>query len=128
MKSQTHLEIDAALCGEIVSLSEGQASVRLTITAAMGVDARGLAHGSFAFGAADSAAMLAVNDPNVVLGGADVRFLAPVVAGDVVDAAAQVTEEKGKKRVIAVSAKVGEREVLSGTLTAFVLPTHVLDA
>ena len=30
------------------------------------------------FGAADYAAMLAVNDPNVVLGNAELRFVAPV--------------------------------------------------
>ena len=83
-------------------------------------------HGGFVFGLADYAAMLAVNDPNVVLGAAEVRFTAPVKVGDEVVAAAKVIEEKGKKRVIEVSAKVGEAEVLAGTLTAFVLPEHVL--
>ncbi len=93
----------------------------------MAVDDRGLVHGGFVFGLVDHAAMVAVNDPNVVLGSSDVRFLAPVSVGDTVDATATVSEEKGKKRVLTVSAKVGDKEVLSGTMTAFVLDKHVLD-
>ena len=85
-------------------------------------------HGGFVFGAADYAAMLAVNDPNVVLGSADCRFLAPVRVGAEVLISATVEAEKGRKRVVAVEAKVGEQVVLSGTLTCFVLDRHVLDA
>ncbi|HJK92689.1 MAG TPA: hotdog domain-containing protein [Polyangiaceae bacterium LLY-WYZ-15_(1-7)] len=122
----THLKIDPRLCGEPVALAPGEATTRFVTTAEMGADAEGLVHGGFVFGLADYAAMLAVNDPNVVLGAAEVRFTAPVKVGDEVVAAAKVIEEKGKKRVIEVSAKVGEAEVLAGTLTAFVLPEHVL--
>lgn len=42
-------------------------------------------------------------------------------------ATATRTEQKGKKHVLAVSARVGDREVLVGTMTAFVLDAHVLD-
>ena len=93
----------------------------------MAADDRGLVHGGFVFGLADYAAMLSVNDPNVVLGAAETRFLAPVRVGEVVDADAEITATKGRKRVIAVRARVGEREVFSGTFTAFVLDQHVLD-
>jgi acyl-coenzyme A thioesterase PaaI-like protein len=48
----------------------------------MAVDDRGLVHGGFVFGLADHAAMLAVNDPNVVLGAASTRFLKPVRVGE----------------------------------------------
>ena len=71
--------------------------------------------------------MLAVNDPNVVLGGADVRFVAPVKVGDVVTATAIRIEQAGRKHVLEVRASVGETKVLEGTLTAFVLDRHVLD-
>lgn len=124
----THLAISHALCGEPVSLDEGQATTRFVATEAMRVDARGLVHGGFVFGLADHAAMLAVNDPNVVLGASEVRFTAPVKVGDAVLATATVRETKGKKRVIEVRATVGDREVLTGTMTAFVLDGHVLDA
>lgn len=126
-ESRTHLEIDGALCGEIVELSLGHATTKFTATDVMRVDDRGLTHGSFVFGLADYAAMLAVNDPNVVLGAAEVKFRAPVVVGDEVVAVAEVTEEKGKKRVVEVVATVGDREVFSGTFVTFVLEQHVLD-
>eukprot|EP00959_Pyramimonas_sp_CCMP1952_P285538 5970257-Pyramimonas_sp.AAC.2 len=77
---------------------------------------------------ADYAAMLAVNDPNVVLGAAETRFLKPVKTGDELVAHAAVTEEKGKKRTVAVSILRGGEEVFTGTFTCFALPCHVLDA
>lgn len=123
----THLEISTRLVGELLTLHEGSASARLATTEEMAADDRGLVHGGFVFGLADYAAMLAVNDPNVVLGSADVRFTAPVKVGEEVIAKASVVETKGKKRRIEVTAHVGDREVLAGTLTAFVLPAHVLD-
>lgn len=126
MKPNTHLLINADLCGTVVSLREGEATASLTVSEAMRVDDLGLSHGSFSFGLADYAAMLSVNDPNVVLGSADVKFLAPTQVGDVMVATAKLVESKGKKRVLSVSVVVGEREVLSGTLVAFVLEKHVL--
>lgn len=127
MQAQTHLSIDRSLCGEPLSIEEGRAVVHLRTTSSMGADAEGLVHGGFVFGAADYAAMLAVNHPHVVLGSADCRFTAPVAVGDVVEIIAERTEQRGRKHVIAVSAKVAERTVLTGTLTTFVLDQHVLD-
>ena len=79
MKLKTHLKLDSTLCGEVVELEEGYAKVRLETTQGMAADERGLIHGGFTFGAADFAAMAAVNDKNVVLVEATSRFLAPVV-------------------------------------------------
>ncbi len=126
MQSKTHLGIDARLCGTPVDLAEGSATARFTTTPEMAADDRGLVHGGFVFGLADYAAMLAVNDPNVVLGAAETRFLAPVSVGQVVEAQAQVVAEKGRKRSVEVSARVGEVVVMSGTFTTFVLDQHVL--
>ncbi len=122
----THLEISPSLVGEPVELGDDRAIARLVTRDDMAADARGLVHGGFVFGLADYAAMLAVNDPNVVLGSADVRFTAPVRVGDEVIAHASVTGAKGKKRTVTVSASVRDREVLRGSLTAFVLEAHVL--
>jgi acyl-coenzyme A thioesterase PaaI-like protein len=124
---RTHDRIDRTLCGEAVSIGSETATVRFTTTDAMRVDDRGLVHGGFVFGLVDHAAMLAVNDPNVVLGSADVRFIAPVRVGDLVIATATVSEAKGKKRVLDVYAAIGDRKVLTGTMTAFVLDKHILD-
>ena len=124
---RTHLGIDAELCGSPVSLAPGRAVVELATTPAMGADAQGLVHGGFVLGAADYAAMLAINDPTVVLGAANLRFTAPVRVGDVVRATAVRTSHKGRKHTVEVEAMVGETAVLTGTLTTFVLDHHVLD-
>lgn len=127
MQPATHLGIDRRLCGEVVSLAEGAATVRFVATPEMAVDERGLVHGGFVFGLADHAAMLAVNDPNVVLGGSEARFTAPVKVGDVVVATATRTDVSGRKHKVAVEAKVDDVVVLTGVLTTFVLDRHVLD-
>lgn len=126
MTPNTHLGIDAQLVGVPSALSPGQATVSLTTTPVMAADDRGLVHGGFVFGLADYAAMLAVNDPNVVLGAAETRFLAPVRVGEVVVATATVSGERGRKRVVEVVCAVEERQVVTGTFTTFVLDQHVL--
>ncbi len=123
----THLKINPTLCGESLALEDGRAATRFTATSEMTVDEHGLVHGGFVFGLADYAAMLAVNDPNVVLGSADVRFLAPVRVGDEVVATAEIIESSDRKRTLKVSARVADKEVLAGVLVAFVLDTHVLE-
>mmetsp|Transcript_36730 Transcript_36730/g.50993 ORF Transcript_36730/g.50993 Transcript_36730/m.50993 type:complete len:130 (-) Transcript_36730:1206-1595(-) len=125
--AMTHLEIDPKLCGTPFQISEGKASVRMTTTDVMKADARGLTHGGFYFGMADYAAMLAVNDPNVVLGAADIKFLKPVVTGNELLAVAEVVEVDGKKRIVNVKIKRAGYDVFNGTFTCFVLPHHVLD-
>jgi acyl-coenzyme A thioesterase PaaI-like protein len=126
MEIKTHEKIDRALCGEPVSLAEGKSVVRLDTLDNMAADASGLVHGGFVFGLADYAAMLAVNHPNVVLGGAETKFLMPVKAGESVEARAEITETKGRKRVVQVEAFRGEDKVFEGTFTCFVTDTHVL--
>jgi len=127
MEPKTHLKTDSHLCGHVLAVGEGSAQVGWLAEPEMAVDDRGLIHGGFVFGVADYAAMLAVNDPNVVLGASDCRFLAPVEVGDSLEARAIVLEEDGKKRLVKVDVVRGEALVLSGTFTCFVLARHVLD-
>jgi acyl-coenzyme A thioesterase PaaI-like protein len=126
-ESNTHPKIDHGLCGEILKLGEGLAEVELETDARMSTDDRGLVHGGFIFGAADYAAMLAVNDPNVVLGAASVTFSAPTRVGERVHFKARVHGEKGRKRDVGVEAHVGATRVFDGTFTCFVLDHHVFD-
>jgi uncharacterized protein (TIGR00369 family) len=126
IKSQTHLLISPEWVGQPVALSEGRAEARLTTRPEMVADDRGLVHGGFTFGLADYAAMLAVNDPHVVLGASEVRFLAPVVLGETMLAMAEVVEGLGKKRLVKCTVST-DRPVFEGTFTCFVLPGHVLD-
>ena len=123
----THLGIDRTLSGSPVELRPGFARVSMTTTPTMSADGRGLTHGGFYFGLADYAAMCAVNDPNVVLGSAEARFLKPVKCGDSLTAEAKVSGEKGKKRVVDVTVTRGDEVVFAGNFVCFVLERHVLD-
>jgi uncharacterized protein (TIGR00369 family) len=126
MDIRTHQRIDAGLCGQAEAVGEGTSRVRLTTDARMAVDDRGLVHGGFVFGLADYAAMIAVNHPNVVLGAADVKFLAPVKVGDTVVAEARVEDDAGRKRRVAVNVRREDKPVFEGRFTCFVLDAHVL--
>lgn len=123
----THLAISPSLVGTPVELSPNRAVAQLVTRQEMCADDAGLVHGGFAFGLADYAAMLAVNDPFVVLGSAESRFLAPVRCGELMMATAEVVEEQGKKRQVDCRITVGDRVVFEGPFICFVLPRHVLD-
>jgi acyl-coenzyme A thioesterase PaaI-like protein len=84
-------------------------------------------HGGFTFGLADYAAMLSVNDPNVVLGSAETKFLAPVKVGEVLQATAEVLESRGKKRLVKCTVNT-TKPVFEGIFTCFVLDKNILDA
>jgi uncharacterized protein (TIGR00369 family) len=127
MEPNTHLAIDARLCGTPRALREGSAEVELTASEEMRADARGLVHGGFVFGLADYAAMLAINAPNVVLGSAETRFLAPVVVGEKLLASARVTAAEGKKQVVEVHVSRGLDRVFEGSFVCFVPTRHVLE-
>lgn len=126
MQLNTHLNIDTSLCGKVTKLQENYAEVLLHTTQQMTADTQGLVHGGFVFGAADYAAMSAVNDPYVVLGASSSKFIAPVKVGDTVLCKATVVNTKGKKSVVDVEAFVNEKLVFEGNFTTFVLPSHVL--
>jgi acyl-coenzyme A thioesterase PaaI-like protein len=144
MLPRTHLAIDRRLCGEPVdaeTLEEGRARVALTTLPAMAADAAGLVHGGFVFGLADHAAMLAVNDPNVVLGSATVRFVAPVAVGERLVAEAHREEVAGRRSRVTVEVRrcggagalrpgegVPAEVVMSGEFVCFTLERHVLAA
>jgi uncharacterized protein (TIGR00369 family) len=115
------------LCGTLLDLGADSAQVALQAVSEMVVDAEGLVHGGFIFGLADYAAMLAVNDPHVVLASAEARFLKPVRLGDRVVANAKTVVAKGKQQEVRVEATVNSQKVFEGTFTCIVLEKHVLE-
>ena len=123
----THLVASEKFVGKIISLEKGISKVTLKITSEMVVDDFGLAHGSFVFGLADYAAMLAINEPTVVLGKAEVKFTKPVILADEVTAEAKITESNGKKIIVNVIVfnKMNE-SVFEGDFVCFVLDKHIL--
>lgn len=125
---RTHRSIDHELCGTPQSLGEGTATVSMVPTPRMVADEHGLVHGGFVFGLADHAAMLAINEPTVVLGAASIRLTAPVRPGQALVATATVTETTGKKHQVDVEVRTESTVVLTGQLTCFVPERHVLAA
>jgi len=123
----THERIDTALCGAPLENSPGLAKIEMTALPSMTVDVKNLIHGGFVFGLADHAAMIAVNHPNVVLAGAEVRFIRPVTVGDVLVAEGRVAAESGKRRTVEVVVRRGDETVFEGTFACAVLERHVLD-
>lgn len=132
MEPNTHRALSPRLCGTARALYAGGAEVELETCDEMRADERGLVHGGFIFGLADYAAMLAINEPNVVLGSAETRFLAPSMVGDTLRATARVLAVDGKRHRVEVhvarqAAPIDER-VFEGTFVCFVPSRHVLEA
>jgi len=127
MDIHTHHQIDQELCGHPEELQPGYCRVSFKATDRMAADTKGLVHGGFVFGLADYAAMLAVNDPHVVLGAAEVKFLKPVSLGEKLVAEARVSEVNGRKHLVDVIVARDTDRLLEGRLTCFVLDRHVLD-
>ena len=123
----THLVASEKFVGKIISLEKGISKVMLKITPEMVVDEFGLAHGSFVFGLADYAAMLAINEPTVVLGKAEVKFIKPVILNEEVIANAKITDNNGIKIIVNVVVSNQKNElVFEGNFVCFVLDKHIL--
>ncbi|MBU2510927.1 PaaI family thioesterase [bacterium] len=124
---RTHKLIDPTLCGNPLELKTNYSRIELITSSKMAVDEKGLIHGGFIFGLADYAAMLAVNDPNVVLGSSESKFLKPVRVGDTVIAEAIISSTDKKKRFVDVGVTRDGVPVFKGSFTCFILDNHVLD-
>ena len=123
---QTHERINQDLCGEVILIETGYVELRLRTTPEMIADDVGLIHGGFIFSAADYAAMLAVNERNVVLVGSDCQFLSPVKFHDEVDFVARVRHKEGRKRNVHVEAFVLDIKVFEGEFKTVITERHVL--
>jgi len=123
---QTHEKVSSDFSGEIVVHEKGYVEVRLTTTPEMLADDIGLIHGGFIFSAADYAAMVAVNEKNVVLVACDCQFLSPVKFHDEVNIIARVRHKEGRKRNVHVEGFVLDIKVFEGEFKTVVTDNHVL--
>jgi acyl-CoA thioesterase len=123
---QTHERINQELCGEVIKIEQGYVELRLTTLPEMVADDIGLIHGGFIFSAADYAAMLAVNERNVVLVASDCQFLSPVKFHDEVNFVARVRHKEGRKRNVHVEAFVLDIKVFEGEFKTVITERHVL--
>lgn len=127
MDVRTHRRLDPRLCGAPVLLEPGAAVVELEATAGMAADEHGLVHGGFVFGLADHAAMLAVNEPNVVLVAAESRFLRPVRPGERLRAEARVVGGEPPRYAVQCTVRSGDAAVFEGRFDCRVTRRHVLE-
>jgi len=114
--------------GEPLEIKSGEyARARLKTDVEMAVDSSGLIHGGFTFSLADYAAMIAVNEPYVVLTSAKVQFTRPVRVGEEMTAEAHVVQTEGKKRTVEVKVFSNANAVFHGELACVVLERHALE-
>lgn len=122
----THMKINTNFSGEIVEINPGYAKVVLDTIEVMRADEMGMIHGGFIFGAADFAAMAAVNEPNVVLASCTCLFLSPVRVGDKVSFIAEEHQKEGRKRTVNVKGYVYDIKVFEGEFKTIITDRHVL--
>lgn len=122
---KTHAKIRSNLCGTILKLATGYSKTTLITTKEMILDDLGLVHSGFIFGAADYAAAVAVNEPNVVIIGSRSKFLAPARIDDLIEFEAKAKFEDTRKREIKVSGFINEIKVYEGIFQAVVLEQHI---
>ena len=123
---KTHEKVKGELCGEILKMEEGYVELKLVTIVDMLADDLGLIHGGFIFGSADYAAMLAVNERNVVLVASECQFLSPVKLHDEVKVVARVRHKEGRKRNVYVKAYVLDIKVFEGEFKTVITEKHVL--
>ena len=97
---------------ELLAAGPGTATVRMTITPAM-VNGHAIAHGGYVFLLADTAFACACNShgPVTVAAGADITFVAPARAGDVLVATAAERVSYGRSGVYDVTVRRGDQVV-----------------
>jgi acyl-CoA thioesterase len=101
-----------ALGMKLVEVGDGQAVVRMRITAEM-VNGHSIAHGGYLFLLADTAFACACNSygPVTVAAGADITFVAPARQGDLLTAYAKERIRFGRSGIYDVSVRRGDEVI-----------------
>jgi len=125
---KTHQSASERLVGRVIKVESGESVVKLKVIREMTVDKHGLIHGGFVFGLADYAAMLAVNEPTVVLGKAETKFIKPVKIGNELIAVARIVQNNDNKKTVSVKVvNENNEKVFDGDFHCYVLKKHVLE-
>ncbi|GAA2203963.1 hypothetical protein GCM10009850_001090 [Nonomuraea monospora] len=104
----------AALGIELADLAEGRAVCRMTVTGPM-VNGHGLCHGGYVFLLADTAFACACNTygPVTVAAGAEIAFVSPARAGDVLVAEAAERTRYGRSGIYDVTVRRPDGQVVA---------------
>lgn len=112
--------------GLIKEQTYGKASVLLEITGKMVLDKQGLVHSGYLFSSAAYCALLAVNEPNGIIIGSEVKFLAPIELGNEILFSAEALQEDTKKREVKVEGFVLDIKIFDAIFYIAVFDKHVL--
>ena len=98
----------------ITDIAPGQATATMTLTEDM-VNGHGIGHGGYVFTLADTAFAFACNTYNevTVAAGADINFLAPARAGDVLSAGAVERSRAGRSGLYDVTVRKADGTVIA---------------
>ena len=98
----------------ITDIAPGQATATMTVTEDM-VNGHGIGHGGYVFTLADTAFAFACNTHNevTVAAGADINFLAPARAGDVLSAGAVERSRAGRSGLYDVTVRKADGTVIA---------------
>lgn len=113
--------------GIIKELKDGQANVLLETTSKMILDKTGLVHSGNLYSSAAYSALLAVNNPNAIIIGVEMKFLAPIELGNEVLFKAQSLQEDTKKREVKVEGFVLDIKIFDAMFYVAVFDKHVLN-
>ncbi|MET8862681.1 hydroxyphenylacetyl-CoA thioesterase PaaI [Nonomuraea sp. NPDC049421] len=104
----------AALGIEPAELGDGRAVCRMTVTERM-VNGHGLCHGGYVFLLADTAFACACNShgPVTVAAGAEITFVSPARAGDVLIAEAEERTRYGRSGIYDVTVRRPDGQVVA---------------
>jgi len=122
----SHQKIKKSLCGNVIFLEKGHSKTTLQTTDDMSVDVLGLIHSGFIFGAAEYAAVSAINEENLVIISSKTKFLAPAKNGDLIEFEAIAKFEDARKREVKVTGEINKIKIFEGTYQAVVLENHIL--
>lgn len=120
------VELDERRVGNVLKLDEGYAKVQLDTNDSMAIDRSGLIHSGDIYSAANFTAMAAVNDKNCMTVGGNVKFLAPLEVGNVLELEAKALQKDTKKREVEVKGYVLDIKVFEGTIYVVVFDKHIL--
>jgi acyl-coenzyme A thioesterase PaaI-like protein len=124
---KTHQKIKNIYVGSLSALAKNSAKVILQTTNEMTVDEFGLIHNGFIFGAAEYAAVAAINEENIVIIGCRSKFFAPAKIGDIITFEAKGRFEDARKREVKVLGIINEIKVFEGVFQAVLLEHHILE-
>jgi acyl-CoA thioesterase len=123
----THQRLAPSAVGKIRDIKEGYARTEFKLHKDMAVDEHDLAFTGYIFNAANYAAMIAVNEPNVIISSAKTMFLLPIKVGEVLTFEAISKHRESKKKMIRVTATQQGVKVFEGEFATLVYDSHVLD-